>query len=221
MALLPFASLPLGVPALLNPPSLSTVANVGNLATLVTADATIVRQLLNAKPRWGIFLKGKLIAEADNVLSVEYRQDSRVSQYPQEQGAFQSYNKVATPFEARVQLTKGGSEFDRSAFLKAIESAARSLDLYDVATPERTYSNANIERFDYRRTAHNGAGLITVEIWLVEVRETAKTAFTKTALASGADPKTVGAVQAQTVTPAQASVILQDIPRPTGRFKAP
>lgn len=183
-----------GVPALLRQPAVSGAFAKLNTASLLVADASIIKQLFN-KPKWGVFKGGKSVAAADSVLSFEYRQDTKISDYPQEKGGFQSYNKVGTPYDVRVQLTKGGTEAERAAFLAAIEAATASLDLYDVTTPEKVYKNANIQRFDYRRTAQSGAGLITVDLWLVEVRETVSTEFAKSKQPSGAAKLNGGLVQ--------------------------
>lgn len=184
-----------GAPALLRtPPALSGAFAKLNTASLLVADAAIIKGLFD-KPKWGVFKSGKAIASADSVLSFEYRQDTKISEYPQEKGGFQSYNKVGSPFDARVQLTKGGTEADRAAFLSAIEAATASLDLFDVVTPEKVYKSANLQRFDYRRTAASGVGLITVDLWLVEIRETVSTAFTTAKKPSGFPAVNGGTVQ--------------------------
>lgn len=181
-------------------PSLKGLTRTTNKAGLLVADGLlVVHQFFNAE-RWGIYLKDKLVLEADSMKSIDYVQGSKISDYPQEEGAFQSYNKVATPYEVRVELTKGGNQRERAAFLTAVEKAAASLDLYDVVTPEKTYTSVNIERYSLRRTAGEGLGLITVDIWLVQIRNSAATAFTNTAQPSGAGAQNVGSVRPQTPT---------------------
>ena len=138
-------------------------------------------------------------------MAVDYKQGWHIADYPIEDGDFASYNKVATPFDAKVTFTQGGTESDRAAFLAAIEAAAASLALYNVVTPEKTYLNANIEHYDYRRTSRNGVGLLMVDVGLVEIRQVATTTFTQTAQPSGADQVNGGTVQAITPTPTQQS----------------
>lgn len=193
MALLP--PLPNGMPQLQRVANAIAPAQQA-IQTVTILQADSITLLRKQGPRWGIFKGGAAVAQADSVLTFEYRQDSHIAQYPQEKGAFQSYNKVATPYDARVQMTRGGTEDDRAAFLGAIETAARSLDLFDVVTPERVYSSANIQRFDYRRTSRGGVGLLTVELWLIEIRATATAKFTSTATDAAADPKSGGTFQA-------------------------
>lgn len=178
--------------------------------------------LLTADTQWGIYTKdGKLLVEADTVMEVAYKQASRISNYPVQAGSFASYNKVATPYEATVLLSKGGgltalgaissvlsgggiagqSEKERSDFLTKIELAANSLELYHVVTPEKIYTNANIQSYDYQRSQSNGARRIEVRINLIEVRETIPR-YVKLALAPSG-----GALIGDTKNPAAAQTI--------------
>lgn len=172
--------------------------DVGGLLGGDTVDA-----LVGAGPtlRWGIFRNGAVVVLPDSVVSVEYKKDWHISDYPIEQGNFESYNKVRIPYDARVTLTKGGSESERSNFLETIESIAASLDLYDIVTPDATYTNANVVHFDYRRTAESGVSLLAVAIWLQEVRLEASSEFVSTVAPSSSDQVNVGVVQPQDATP--------------------
>lgn len=128
--------------------------------------------------RWGIFSqKGVLALEPDSIAAVEYQREFRIADYPIEEGGFESYNKVATPFDIRVTMTKGGKIPDRKDFLDQVELIVASLDLFTVITPERNYLNVNIVRADYRRNAANGATLLTVELHGIEVRTSASIQF--------------------------------------------
>ena len=192
-----------GVPPLLNAPSATPAAPAGTAPATPSASA------------WGIYLTGTAIPAltADSVVSIEFKGEWRISDYPQEQGAFQSYNKVTVPFDARVMLAKGGTEADRAAFLEALDSIATatnadgSLAVYDVVTPERTYIGASVQRYDYRRTSREGVGLIVADVWLSQVRTAAAAAFTNTAAASGQDKQAVGVVQPQSPTAAQSAQV--------------
>lgn len=170
----------------------------------LTADAigTILRFFTVS---WGIFLDGQPVILPDTVATVEYKQGSVISDYPVEQGAFQSYDKVATPYEAMVRMAVGGSVAAKQVFLGEIAAAAATLDLYDIVTPEAIYRSANIVHYDYRRSAHEGLGLLVVDIRLVEVRVTATAQFTNTKAPSANDPSFVGPVQPVAATPAQAN----------------
>lgn len=151
-----------------------------------------------AARQWGIFgAKGGAVVEADNVASFDHAIEYRVPDYPLAGGKFESYNKVATPYEIHVSLSKGGPLAERQAFLKTIEALVPSLDLYSVVTPEQTYLNANIISSRLARTGTNGAGMLTVEIGLIQVRQSATQKFTNSKAASGADVQDGGGVQAK------------------------
>ena len=191
------------------PPLLGKVANVTNKVALLVADAQLVLGLFNGqKPKWGIYLKDKPVIVTDNTISFDFKNDSSIAQYPMEAGAFQSYNKVANPFDARIKISKGGNNIDRQKFLDQLEAVAKSLELYDVATPEKIYIGASVQRYEYRRTATQGMGLITAEVWLLEIRQTVKKAFTNTATPGGSAVAQDGTVQATAPNPTQPGVVV-------------
>ena len=70
-----------------------------------------------------------------------------------------------------MTLCVSGSESARQAFLNDIDKACKSVDLYSVVTPEITYSNYAIEKYNYQRKSEKGCTLLQVEIALKEVRE--------------------------------------------------
>lgn len=158
------------------------------------------------KPQWGLYkADGKTLAiEPDSFVSIDYQNVQNVSQYPVEKGSFTSYNKVQTPFRASVKVSKGGSKSDRAAFILAVESLNTSLDLYTLITPEKTYKNVSLERYDYRRDALSGAGMMVVSLYLVEIREAQASSSTSNAQspqAASAQPnQSNGQVQAGSST---------------------
>lgn len=185
-----------GIPALFG-----QVANVVNTAVLLVADAVNVLGLF-AGPQWGIFNQdGSIAIHPDSMISLDFRREWKIPNYPIEQGSFESYNKVAMPSVTRVRLSKGGTPTERQAFLLQVSALASSLDLFDVVMPEGTLiQNVNIVSDGINRTATNGVGLISVDLMLEEVRVTAKAAFTNTAAPSGAGQVSNGSVQAQPST---------------------
>ncbi len=187
-----------GVPPLLNKTSASSVP-------LVSSDAPGLLGQSAAGTRWGIYQNGKAVVLADNITAFDYKKDWRVSNYPQEQGAFQSYNKVTMPYDARITMTKGGKDTDRQTFLKQIDTVAASFDLYDIVTPDKIYKNTNVSHVDYSRTASNGVGLLTIDIWLIEIRVTATQQFSTTKNANSADPVTPGTIQPRAPTISEAA----------------
>ncbi len=156
---------------------------------------------------WGVYdLSGTKLVDPDSMVSIETHAEKRIADYPIEGGGFQSYNKVTLPFEVHLVLTKGGSVSDRTAFMNALKQLHASLDLCDVATPERAYTGVNVTRLSQSRSAEAGAGLATVEVVLEEIRETATVAYS-TAPAGAAPTNTTTATSApDQPTPASLAV---------------
>lgn len=174
----------------------------GGGPNLLTADLV---QLGLIAPQWGIFDKsGRSVVTADSVLNVEYKQDWRISDYPLEQGAFESYNKVNTPFDARVTFVTGGSFANRQAMLASIAAIAGDLKLYSVVTPEATYPSVNINHYDYSR-AEGAIGLIKVGVWVTQINISTGSTLSNTQQPSGAAPANQGQVQPEAPNAAQAS----------------
>ncbi|VWB88166.1 hypothetical protein BLA13014_04080 [Burkholderia aenigmatica] len=172
----------------------------------VLADAVGLLQELLA-PIWGIYDdQGAPIAVTDTVLTLEYRGDSRISSYPQEEGAFASFNKVQMPYDARIQLVSSKSSIERAAFLAAIEAAKQSTMLFSIVTPDATYENANVVGYNYRRTARNGVTMLVVELYIEEVRETGTAQFANTQNPSSQDAANLGQVQGQPPTAGESAL---------------
>lgn len=128
-------------------------------------------------PQWGIFKNDNTpVLETNSVLSVEYARDYKISDYPQEKGAFQSYNKVKVPFQAKVTFIISDLRQD---FLRNVERAVDALDFVTVVTPDVQYPSANLTHYDYRRQKEN-ASLIAVTVWCEEVRIAGQTQLTNT-----------------------------------------
>ena len=214
----PFPNVPIvaGVPAVPRNP-INAAAQYGGLgglpltlSTAISLAGTIINQSLVALPSpdaaaiWGIFDKSNnLIAAWDSTIGFEFRGEAKISDYPQENGNFASYNKVKVPYDARMRVAKGGDQAGRASFLQAIEQAKESINLFTVVTPEVTYPNASIVHYDYRREHRNGATLLIVDIWMQEVRTTATQKFSNTLNPSGSDTQYGGAVQAVFPSPSQ------------------
>jgi hypothetical protein len=189
-----FPNVPLapGVPAIPRDP-LAVAAGI----SLLTVDA-VINQFLSNQTTWGIFLNGVPVVQADNITSMEFKQDWTLSTYPVEQGGFQSYDKVSLAYEVRLRFTTGGSISHRANFLESIQAVADTLTLYDVVTPEEIYTSVNIMRYDYDRKAFKGLGLFAIDVWLMQIRVTAVTQFQSVQAAPSASPQNVGQVQPET-----------------------
>ena len=188
MPLIPFPDVPKfpGVPALPRSPKFPPLVRAG----LGMVQGMLWR-VFQVQTRWGIFdSAGKPLGDpakftglVGNALdaaglgstlstnSVDYSKETKVSDFPVEQGSFASYNKVETPASPIVTLCLTGSENNRRTFLEAIDKAVKSTDLYSVVTPEVTYIDHSIERYNYSRRSSKGATLLIVEITLKEIRQ--------------------------------------------------
>jgi hypothetical protein len=174
---------------------------------LLVADVITVARFFEPS-QWGIFTAGGVpVVIADSVLAMDFRREWRLSDYPIEQGGFQTYDKVAVPIDIRVRMSCDGNAMSRSQFLAALDDAAQSLDLFVVATPDVVYPNVNIIHTDYRRTRESSAGMIVVDVWLEEVRATVTTQFTNTKPPEAAADVNSGPVQPVEPTPAQTATL--------------
>lgn len=193
----------------------------GELDTLMgTGDGVSSESDLQLQ-RWGLFDEnGEPVLRPTSFLGLEYRNSNRVSNYPLEQGAFESYNKVADPFDLVVGFAHGGDLGERADFLARVLELSKTLDLYTLVTPEETFQSVNIQRYDYARKTTNGASLIIVNLFLTEVRintdseftnqdekaptvEQAQDATTQATTDTGADAKTLP--ESEVRNPASAS----------------
>lgn len=164
--------------------------------TKLTSDSQDVAALI--ANQWGVFSEGgALVVEPDNIAAVGYSAEYRTADYPIEKGGFESYDKVALPFEVRVVMSKGGKLAERQAFLAKLEAIRGDRKLYNVVTPEGSYRNVNIGRVQLDRNADRGATMLTVEVGLREIRQSAAIAFTDSRTPSGADARDDGSVQTQ------------------------
>lgn len=154
--------------------------NISGLKSLVTsgADAAIGlggAAIINAifGDVWGLVNEfGVPVLLADNVIGLSYQSASTISNAPVEKGSFASYNKIATPSQAMVQMSKGsGGPLARGAFLAQLLAYEDSTLNFYVVTPEFVHRNMNIVGVDYARSASEGRQLIVVNVQLEEVRE--------------------------------------------------
>lgn len=164
-----------GVPALLR----GALNGAIDAVVLMASDALGLFGGLDT-PQWGLFLDGAPAVVADSVTSFDYREDWTISDFPVEEGGFETYDKVQQPFDLRLRFATGGSQADRQAFIDSVQQIIGSLDLFDAVTPEATYQSVNPTHWDYSRKADRGAGLLHIDLFCRQVRVTATSQYTST-----------------------------------------
>ena len=220
MALIPKPQFP-NVPNLPGIPGISRAASASTILTgiLGIADGFIWNAVTRVLP-WGIYdQNGNKVLFPDNVKSFGYRNESALSSFPTQEGAFASYNKVHTPFEVSIVMTKGGTVADRQQFTEAVALIAESTELFNVVTPEKTYYNSNVNLQGIGdRTAESGSHLAIIEIGLTEIRQVSaqyskkSDGLTKNAQSSSAIPAANnGKIDSQITPPKQQQSLLKRI----------
>lgn len=133
------------------------------------------------------------VVTPDSIVDFGYSKEWNITSAPTQNGAFADYNRVATPFESHLRMTKGGSESDRTKFLKQIDDLD-STQLYDIITPEKTYFNCNFTRIEVSRRGEKGAyWLSDVDLYFREIRVVTSQYLTTTIT----DPKNASASNVQ------------------------
>lgn len=130
-----------------------------------------------------------------STVEFDFSADSPISNYPQEEGAFQSYNKVKLPFNIRMKLASAGSPAQRQSFTSTVMALRVSNALVDVVTPERVFAGVNCKHVDWLRRNTNGVELIVADMWFEEVPFVASTTFSNTLDPSSAGTTSIGNVQ--------------------------
>jgi hypothetical protein len=125
-------------------------------------------------PVYGIFQTGAgtpVLTGFASVVGFGFQRDEKLATYPIEQGGFGTYNKVAMPFGAKLQYTVNGGTQTIGTFLAQVEALVKDTNLYTVLTPYHSWSNVNVIHHDYRQASRGGVSMLTVDVWLEEVRQ--------------------------------------------------
>lgn len=195
------------IPNLPGVPPLSSYAPSGSdVFTLLASDVLAAAVSFLFGPVYGIFLDHLPlpVLAADNYVHFEHKQNFEIATYPVEastnlfgigqSGSFVSYDKVRLPAEIKVRVSTGGTIFDRQALLSTLDLVMPTTGLYDVVTPEHVYFNYCFIHREMVREADHGAGLIAVDITLMEVLQTATALFQSTQSAGIAGALNTGSV---------------------------
>lgn len=170
-------------------PVIQPATIVGNLIENALAPIGEIASLIGAP---------NIVPVTASTVDFEYAQDFPLSNYPQELGAFQSYNKVTLPFDVKLRLTAGGSVSARQNFLSTCLTIASSMALFDVVTPELVFPSVNCSHISWPRSAKRGNTLITVELYFEQINQINATNFSNTLSPTSQGQQSIGNVQPQT-----------------------
>lgn len=139
---------------------------------------------------WGVYgaADNQPVFDIDSCVSVKIGNNAKVSGFPVEEGAFASYNKVGTPMQPKIVVAVGG-QTRIAKFLDAVATELDSINLYNIVTPEASYYNLTLEKYDYSRTQKAGKNLIHAELTFMEVIQVS-TAYSSVSIVR---PKKAGA----------------------------
>lgn len=99
------------------------------------------------------------------------RYETQISDYPQESGAFQPYNKVRRPKAVSVTLVKTGSDLARFAWLAAIEQqeANNPNAVYTLISPQGVFVDYALEALSYETRPDKGSNMLYLQMQFREV----------------------------------------------------
>lgn len=123
---------------------------------------------------WGVFNKGgDQVIEATVFEEMSRDATSKIARFFVEEGTFANYNKVQEPDETSIIMIKTGTAAELGVYMSEVEALKRSVDLFDIVTPERSLTDVNLESYNYARRRADGVNMITFNMSFVEVRQVA------------------------------------------------
>lgn len=188
-----------GVPAVFFAPNSPVTPAV------LTAD--LILDPFYANPQWGLYQGGAPVIIAETVTAVDYRKEYTISDYPVEEGGFESFDKVELPGDFRLRFASG-LVATRAVLLSSLKAEAGTTQVFSAVTPDAVYPSFTISHLDYRRTATNGVNLLQIDVWCLEVRQTGTATVSNASTASGADAQADGTGQGGAPSATQQAQVL-------------
>lgn len=158
----------------------------------------------------GVHLKGGKPFSPDSFVVVEVGAEASVSTAPVEQGAYTTFNKIQRPPELHVTFTVEGwtafsgavpnltnfSTTSRSNVLETLEMMRTTAGLYDIETPDKTWTSYDLVKYDYRTRSNNGPTLLTVSAVFQAVMNTGEVSVGSTDIDGGLRARVASVVSA-------------------------
>ena len=143
--------------------AISAISNVQGVIAQVSSDLNLIFGSPAVEPLWGVFdaTTLKSVLNADSFLSFRGKGASKLVDFPIQDGAFNTYDKVRIPGTVTLRVSKSGTVSDRAQLLAQVNALLASITLYSVVTPEQTYQNMNMEDFELVREDQRGAFFFT------------------------------------------------------------
>lgn len=159
-------------------PNLLSGVSIGSVKTgILGAAEGALWGLIAGDSGWNIYDAGttKVSVGVDSISELNIRSETQLADYKIESGGFVTYDKVQKPNEIPLRLIKGGSATDRGNFLVWLESNRDETTLFDIITPETSYTNMTLVGYSMARTASSGSAMIVADCFFQEVRLTPQT----------------------------------------------
>lgn len=134
-----------------------------------------------------------------------------MSDYPQEQGAFQPFNKVRRPWQVHLTLIKTGSDLARAAWFAAIQQqeANAPTQLYTLISPQGIFADYALAGMAYETRKERGSNLLYLNLQFLEIPliASADGTYTNPVEAKSGPVQQIGRVFTQAATAAQNALI--------------
>lgn len=137
--------------------------------------------------------------------------ETAMSDYPQEQGAFQPFNKVRRPWQVRVTLVKTGSDLARAAWLTAIQQqeASAPTQLYTLISPQGIFVDYALAGMAYETRKERGSNMLYLNLQFGEIPliASANGTYSSPVEAKSGPVQQIGRVFTQAASAAQSALI--------------
>lgn len=139
------------------------------------------------------------------------RYETQISDYPQETGAFQPYNKVRRPKSVSVMMVKTGSDLARLAWLAAIEQQEANTPnaLYTIISPQGVFVDYALTGLSYETRQDRGSNMLYLNLQFVQVPliPSSTGTYTNTAEAKSGPIEQLGQLYTNVTTAAQNALV--------------
>jgi hypothetical protein len=195
--------------ALSNLPTLPTVAALNALSLVASA----LPSLNPPTPIYAIVASDTFIPLTlpDSWGEFSPRYETALSDYPQEQGAFQPYNKVARPWQVTVTVIKTGSDIARMTWLLAIQQqeSQNPTQLYTLISPNGIFSDYVIAGMTYATRKDRGSNMLYLDITFTQIPQiiSASGTYPNTLAPKSSPVAQIGRVFSSAATSAQTALV--------------